>query len=74
MASSSAQHAAISALGFLPVNEKLTRSNYPLWRAQVLSSIRGAELYDFLSPTAEPLAKYLAKKGEDNEAAPILNK
>jgi hypothetical protein len=75
MASSSAQHAAISALGFLPVNEKLTRSNYPLWRAQVLSSIRGAELYDFLSPTAEPPAKYLAKKeGEDKEVAPILNK
>lgn len=75
MASSSAQAAALSALGFLPVSEKLTRGNYPLWRAQVLSSIKGAELYDFLSPTVEPPPRYLTKKeGEDKEAASILNK
>jgi hypothetical protein len=73
MASSSIPHAALS-LGFLPVSEKLTRGNHPLWRAQVLSSIRGAELYNFHSPTAEPPPKYLAKEGEDKDVAPILNK
>jgi hypothetical protein len=46
-----------------------------LWRAQVHSSIRGAELYDFISPTVEPPPKYLTKKeGEDKEVVPILNK
>jgi hypothetical protein len=74
MASSSVPHAALS-LGFLPISEKLTCRNHLLWRAQVLSSIRGAELYDFLSPTVEPPPKYLEKKeGEDRDAASILNK
>jgi hypothetical protein len=75
---STAQHTAITALGFLPINEKLTRGNFPLWRAQVLSSIRGVEVFDFLSPTAAPPAKYLVKKVEGDEdaekEAPILNK
>jgi hypothetical protein len=74
-ASSSVQHAAITALGFLPTSEKLTRDNYPLWRAQVLSSIKGAEVFHFLDTKAEAPPMYLPKKeGEDKEAAPILNK
>ena len=75
---SATQHTAIIALGFLPVSEKLTRGNWPLWRAQVLYLIRGAEVFDFLSPTAAPPAKYLVKKVEGDEdakkEAPILNK
>jgi hypothetical protein len=74
-ASSSAQHAAITALSFLPVSEKLTRGIYPLWRAQVLSSIKGAEMFHFLNTKAEAPPMYLPKKeGKDKEAAPILNK
>lgn len=73
--SSSAQHTVLASLGFLLVSEKLTRRNFPGWRAQVLSSIRGAEVYEFLSPTAEPPAKFLPKKeGGEKEAALILNK
>ena len=74
--SSAAQHAVLSSLGFLPVSEKLTRGNFPLWRAQVLSSIRGAEVFEFLSPTAKPPAQYLPKKKPDDmeEEVPILNK
>jgi hypothetical protein len=73
--SSSAQQFAITALGFLPVSKKLTCGNFPLWCAQVLSSIRGAEVFEFLSPEAAPPAKYLEKKaGDDTKEAPILNK
>ena len=72
MASSSVQHATLF-LRSLPISEKLTHGNYPLWRAQVISSIREADLYDFLSPMVEPPPKYLMKEGEDKEA-PILNK
>jgi hypothetical protein len=74
MSSSAAQHADLSSLGFLPVSEKLTRGNFPLWHAQVLSSIRGAEVFEFLNPTAKPPAQYLPKKKPDDaEEVPILN-
>ena len=36
-----------SALGH-PVNEKLTRDNFLLWKAQVLPAIRGAQLMGYL--------------------------
>lgn len=74
--SSSAQLAVLSSLGFLLVSEKLTRGNYPLWRAQVISSIRGAEVDHFLDADAVPPTKFLTKKkedGDDKDAAPILN-
>lgn len=74
MASSSAQHAAAFPLGLMPVIKKLTHGNYPLWRAQVLSSIKGAEVFEFLSPTVEPLEQYLPKKEGEKDAPPILNK
>jgi hypothetical protein len=32
----------------VPVNEKLTRANYPLWSAQVLLAIRAAQLEDLI--------------------------
>jgi hypothetical protein len=40
MASSSAAGAALS-IG-CPVTEKLTKNNYPLWKAQIMSALHGA--------------------------------
>ena len=37
--SSSVVFAAISPLGFLPVTEKLTRNNHPMWKTQVMCGI-----------------------------------
>ena len=65
--SSSAQHTVLASLGFLPVSEKLTRGNFPGRRAQVLSSIRGAEVYEFLSPMAEPPRQVPAQEGRRGE-------
>jgi hypothetical protein len=48
MASSSS--AAVINLGAPPL-EKLTRTNYPVWRSQVLSPLRGAQLVGFLDGT-----------------------
>lgn len=74
MASSSVPPAALS-LAFLPISEKLTHGIHPLWRAQVLSSIRGVELSHHLYPTAELPPKFLLKKeGDDKDVEPIPNK
>ncbi len=55
MASSSSTSTP-AALG-PPVTEKLTRDNYVLWRAQVLPTLRGALLTDYLDGTAVEPAK-----------------
>ncbi|CAN6278793.1 unnamed protein product [Urochloa humidicola] len=40
-----------------PVTEKLTRNNFPLWKAQVMPAIRGAQLEGFLDGTVAAPAK-----------------
>jgi hypothetical protein len=43
----------------ITVSEKLTRDNYRLWRAQVLSAIRAAQLEGFIEGTEKELEKTL---------------
>jgi hypothetical protein len=43
-----------------PVVEKLTRSNFSIWKALVLTTLRGAQLADFLDDKIEAPAKYLS--------------
>jgi hypothetical protein len=40
---------AIPSILAVPVSEKLTKLNYPLWSAQVLPAIRAAQLEDLLT-------------------------
>jgi hypothetical protein len=35
------------------LTEKLTRSNYPLWRAQVLAVLRGVQMAGYLDGSVE---------------------
>jgi hypothetical protein len=46
MASASSTLVHVPALQ--PVTEKLTRSNFPLWRALVVSALKGGQLAEFL--------------------------
>jgi hypothetical protein len=46
--SSSTTTAIVPPIFVIPVSEKLTKSNYPLWSAQVLLAIRAAQLEDLL--------------------------
>lgn len=77
--STAAALAAFSPLGMFPVTEKLTRNNHPMWKLQVLSGLRGAEMEKFIDPVEKPPEKFIPPKAEaDNEkptadAAPILN-
>jgi hypothetical protein len=59
---------------FLPVTEKLTRANHQLWKAQILSALRGAQMADWLDANAEPPAQYLPKKKPDDvNEPPVVN-
>lgn len=52
--------AAALTFGLLPVvTEKLTRGKYVMWEAQVLSSLRGAQLAAFIEPSAKAPAQFL---------------
>ena len=72
MASSSAV-SLVPSLGFSPVSEKLTRANYQAWSAQVLSVIKGAQLYSFIKSTTAPPPEFLDVKGDDKNAEPKPN-
>jgi hypothetical protein len=53
-----------------PPSEKLTRSNYPIWWAQILPAIRGAQLVGLLDGTDAAPAKTLSQAPTDKEKEP----
>lgn len=65
MASSSRSLAA-APLGHL-VTEKLTKTNYMLWRAQVLPAIRGARLVGYLDGSAAAPAEKITTETDEKE-------
>jgi hypothetical protein len=59
MAASSSTVTPRFIFGFLPpANEKLTRSNYSMWYAQVLSTLKGAQLFEYTLPMAAPPVEF----------------
>jgi hypothetical protein len=61
MANSSAMSStsSITTILAIPIIEKLSKTNYPLWSAQVLPPIRSAQLYGFLTSDEEQPEKTL---------------
>jgi hypothetical protein len=51
MAASSSNALPTITGGHVVVSEKLTRDNYMLWKAQVLPTVRGAQLMGYLDGT-----------------------
>ncbi|WVZ64382.1 hypothetical protein U9M48_013903 [Paspalum notatum var. saurae] len=65
MAGSSSSNAASTTLVGYPVTEKLNKSNYLLWRLQVLPALRGAQMADLVdSKVAPPEAVINVKQGD----------
>jgi hypothetical protein len=78
MATSSSVVFASPQIGFLPVSEKLTKSNYVMWSLQVLSAIRDAQLAKFIEPSAKPPEMYLTPAAKpdgtiDDKKPPVRN-
>ncbi|XP_066324287.1 histone-lysine N-methyltransferase set9-like [Miscanthus floridulus] len=72
--SSSAEFASISPLGFLPVTEKMTRNNHAMWKAQVISALKGAQMVNFIDPAVHPLEQFLPPKDDKMEdEPPVVN-
>jgi hypothetical protein len=63
MASASFSSVALPTLQ--PISEKLMRSNFLIWKALVLSALKGAQISEFLFGTTEAPAEYLA--GDDKK-------
>jgi hypothetical protein len=57
MASASSSSSSVSTLQ--PIAKKLTRGNFPIWKALVITALKGAQLYEFLDNEVEALAKYI---------------
>jgi hypothetical protein len=47
--SSTSSTTTVLSILVVPISEKLTKSNYPLWHAQVLPPIHAAQLDDLLT-------------------------
>jgi hypothetical protein len=48
---------AIPSILAVPISEKLTKSNYPLWSAQVMPPLRAAQLEDLVTGAEQPPEK-----------------
>ena len=56
----------------LPVTEKLTRTNFNLWKAQVMPAIRGAQLEGLLDGSDEAPPKHITVQ-VDGKAVKKIN-
>lgn len=74
MASSSSTAAISNPLFGLQISEKLNKQNHPLWAAQVLTTLRGAQLEGhILGTTAAPAAEIERGDGDKKIKAVIPN-
>lgn len=69
--SSSSSSTVQASLG--QVAEKLTRTNYVLWRAQVMPQLRGAGLFGYADGTMPEPVKILVTKDKDGKEEQTMN-
>lgn len=61
--SSSAPHASFSLIR-CPITEKFATHNFPLWKAQVLSALRGAQVAHYLDAEGQVPAKEVPRSAD----------
>nr|AAK55460.1 putative gag-pol polyprotein [Oryza sativa Japonica Group]AAP54977.1 retrotransposon protein, putative, Ty1-copia subclass [Oryza sativa Japonica Group] len=73
MASFSMAAAISNPLFGLQISEKLTKQNHPLWAAQILTTLRGAQLEEHIvSTTAAPAAEIEKEDGDKDKKTKIV--
>jgi hypothetical protein len=73
MAASSSNALRTITGGHAVVSEKLIRDNYMLWKAQVLPTVRGAQLMGYLDGTLEVPSKTVEIEKSDKTKQTIPN-
>jgi hypothetical protein len=66
----SSSNSTPAAINLMPVSKKLVRDNHILWKAQVLTVLRGAQLIGFIegtNPAPPEKIKVKTQKGQDLE-------
>lgn len=57
----------------LQISEKLTKQNHPLWAAQILTTLRGAQLEEHIvSTTTAPAAEIEKEDGDKDKKTKIV--
>jgi hypothetical protein len=72
MASSSSAGSSNPLLG-IQATEKLTKNNFALWRAQVLTAIRGARLEGYVTGKVDPPEAEIDEKQADKEVSNLAH-
>jgi hypothetical protein len=53
-----------------PVTEKLTKNNFQLWKAQVMSALRGAQVAHYINVGVEAPPKIVPVSADGDKAKP----
>jgi hypothetical protein len=67
------QTTTIPSIISIPISEKLTKTNYLLWRAQVLSAVHAAQLEGLIAGTEKAPDQYDNDKTVSKEINPAYN-
>jgi hypothetical protein len=67
------QSSTISSSFSIPITEKLTKTNYCLWRAQILPPIHAAQMEDLLLGQKKMLAKTVSTSSTDASSSVKIN-
>jgi hypothetical protein len=57
----------------IPISEKLTKTNYPLWRAQVLPAVRAAQLEGMITGTEKEPEQFISITNADKTVSKETN-
>jgi hypothetical protein len=65
--------ATIPSILVIPISEKVTKTNYPLWRAQVLPAVRTAQLEGFLTSTEKSPGHFISVTNNGKTVSQLSN-
>ena len=69
MSSSGSSHPSLNG----QITEKLTRTNYVLWRAQIVPQLRGAGVFGYVDGSSPEPARTLVSTDKDGKATTTSN-
>ena len=64
---------AVPSILVIPISEKLTKNNYPLWRAQVLLAVRAAQLEGLLTGAEKSPEHFISVTNDDKTVSKVSN-